>query len=104
MFEGDERWQTRSRCPRATASSGTSDSTYVRRPSFLEDIPKEPVAPEDIEGARVLAKLGDSVTTDHISPAGAIKKGSPAGAYLNEHGVEQRATSTPTARAAATTR
>ena len=62
----------------------------MRRPSFLEDVPKEPVAPEDIEGARVLAKLGDCVTTDHISPAGAIKKGTPAALYLNENRVEQR--------------
>jgi aconitate hydratase len=53
-------------------------------------VPKDPSTPEDIEGARVLAKLGDSVTTDHISPAGAIKKGTPAALYLNEHGVEQR--------------
>jgi aconitate hydratase len=61
----------------------------VRRPTFLEGVPKEPQAQGDVEGARVLALLGDSVTTDHISPAGAIKKGSPAALYLNEHGVEQ---------------
>ena len=62
----------------------------MRRPSFLENVPKEPPTPQDITGARVLAKLGDSVTTDHISPAGAIKKGTPAALYLNEHGVEQK--------------
>ena len=61
----------------------------MRRPSFLEDVPREPADAGDIEGARVLALLGDSVTTDHISPAGTIKKGSPAALYLNEHGVEQ---------------
>ena len=65
------------------------DSTYVRRPPFFEDVPREPEPRGDIEGARVLALLGDSVTTDHISPAGTIKKGSPAALYLNEHGVEQ---------------
>jgi aconitate hydratase len=62
----------------------------VRRPTFLEDVPPEPGEVSDIEGARVLAVLGDSVTTDHISPAGAIKKGTPAAEYLNEHGVEQK--------------
>ena len=62
----------------------------MRRPTFLEDLPAEPEPQGDIEGARVLAMLGDSVTTDHISPAGAIKKDSPAARYLNEHGVEQQ--------------
>ena len=62
----------------------------MRRPSFLEDVPEQPGEVTDIEGARVLARLGDSVTTDHISPAGAIKKGSPAAEYLEEHGVERR--------------
>jgi aconitate hydratase len=66
------------------------DSTYVRRPPYFDGMSDEPAPVEDIEGARVLAKLGDSVTTDHISPAGAIKKDSPAGRYLAEHGVEQR--------------
>jgi aconitate hydratase len=66
------------------------ESTYVRRPPFLEDLPREPRPTSDIEGARVLALLGDSVTTDHISPAGAIKKDSPAAKYLNEHGVENK--------------
>jgi aconitate hydratase len=66
------------------------DSTYVRQPPFFEDLPREPEPVTDIEGAKVLALLGDSVTTDHISPAGAIKKGSPAAKYLNEHGVENK--------------
>ena len=63
-------------------------STYVRRPPFFEEMPREPVPPEDIERARVLAVLGDSVTTDHISPAGSIKRDGPAAGYLNEHHVE----------------
>jgi aconitate hydratase len=62
----------------------------VRRPPFFEDLPTEPEAITDIEDARVLALLGDSVTTDHISPAGAIKRDSPAGTYLTDHGVERR--------------
>ena len=66
------------------------DSTYVRKPPYFDGMPDEPEPVEDITGARVLLKLGDSVTTDHISPAGAIKKDSPAGKYLAEHGVQQR--------------
>jgi len=66
------------------------DSTYVRRPSFFEGMPAEPPGVEPISGARALALLGDSITTDHISPAGAIKRDSPAGAWLVEHGVEPR--------------
>src|SRR4029078_5505032 len=66
------------------------ESTYVRKPPFFEDLPPDPTPVGDIEGARVLAVLGDSVTTDHISPAGAIKKGSPAARYLNEHGVDNK--------------
>ena len=66
------------------------DSTYVRKPPYFDGMLDEPEPVEDIEGARVLLKLGDSVTTDHISPAGAIKKDSPAGKYLAEHGVGQR--------------
>jgi aconitate hydratase len=89
VFDGDERWNSLE-VPSGDRFAWEDDSTYVRRPTFLEDVPKEPSTPEDIEGARVLAKLGDSVTTDHISPAGAIKKGSPAALYLNEHGVEQK--------------
>ena len=89
VFDGDERWNSLE-VPSGDRFSWADDSTYVRRPSFLENVPREPSTPEDIEGARVLAKLGDSVTTDHISPAGAIKKGSPAALYLNGHGVEQK--------------
>jgi aconitate hydratase len=66
------------------------DSTYVRKPPYFDGMQREPSAVTDVTGARVLAKLGDSVTTDHISPAGAIKKDSPAGAYLADHGVQQR--------------
>ena len=65
-------------------------STYVRNPPYFENLPREPEPITDIEGARVLALLGDSVTTDHISPAGSIKRDSPAGAYLQEHGVQPR--------------
>ena len=89
VFEGDERWNSLE-IPEGDRFAWADDSTYVRRPSFLENVPKEPSDPGDIEGARVLAKLGDSVTTDHISPAGAIKEDSPAGAYLKEHGVEKK--------------
>src|SRR5204863_3554845 len=68
------------------------DSTYVRRPPYFEGMQPKPKSqePEAITGAKCIAKLGDSVTTDHISPAGAIKKDSPAAKYLNEHGVEQK--------------
>src|SRR4051794_35097739 len=89
VFAGDERWNSLD-VPEGDRFAWDDESTYVRRPPFLEDLPREPAAVEDIEGARVLAYLGDSVTTDHISPAGAIKKGSPAALYLNEHGVEQK--------------
>jgi aconitate hydratase len=66
------------------------DSTYVREPPFFEDLAPEPPAPQDVHGARVLALLGDSITTDHISPAGNIARTSPAADYLREHGVEPR--------------
>ncbi len=89
IFEGTEDWQALS-VEGGDRFEWDMDSTYVRRPSFLEDIPEHPGEVTDIEGARVLAKLGDSVTTDHISPAGAIKKGTPAANYLEEHGVERR--------------
>ena len=79
------------------------DSTYVRLPPYFDGMPPKPGTVEDVLGARCLVLLGDSVTTDHISPAGAIRPDSPAGKYLLEHGVERRA-STRTARAAATTR
>ncbi len=89
VFEGDERWNSLD-VPEGDRFAWDEDSTYVRRPPFFDDLSPEPEAIEDIEGARVLAVLGDSVTTDHISPAGAIKKDSPAAKYLNEHGVENK--------------
>ena len=66
------------------------DSTYVRQPPYFEGMSREPGTIEDVHGARCLVKVGDSVTTDHISPAGAIKPESPAGGYLIEHGVERK--------------
>ncbi|MBV9607560.1 MAG: aconitate hydratase [Solirubrobacterales bacterium] len=89
VFDGDERWNSLS-VPTGEQFDWDPRSTYVRRPPFFEDLPREPVPLEDIERARVLAVLGDSVTTDHISPAGSIKRDGPAAAYLNEHHVEAR--------------
>jgi aconitate hydratase len=86
VFAGDEEWNA------VDVPEGDRydwpDSTYVRRPSFFQDIPADPPGLRPVEGARVLAVLGDSVTTDHISPAGAIKKDSPAGRWLTDQGVE----------------
>ncbi len=91
VFAGDERWQSLPMGESGTdAFSWEDESTYVRRPPYFDGMDREPQPPTDIEGARVLALLGDSVTTDHISPAGAIKRDSPAGRYLGEHGVEAR--------------
>jgi aconitate hydratase len=89
VFDGDERWNSL-QVPTGDSFAWADDSTYVRRPPFFERLPAEPEPIEDIEGARVLAILGDSVTTDHISPAGSIKRDSPAGDYLKQHGVEFR--------------
>jgi aconitate hydratase len=89
VFAGDEAWQSLP-TPEGKTFAWDPESTYVRKPPYFDGMPAEPTPVTDIEGARVLLKLGDSVTTDHISPAGAIKKDSPAGAYLAEHGVEQR--------------
>ena len=89
VYEGDERWNSLD-VPEGERFAWDEDSTYVRKAPYFEGMPDEPAEIEDITGARVLAKLGDSVTTDHISPAGAIKKDSPAGKYLQEHGVEPR--------------
>jgi aconitate hydratase A / 2-methylisocitrate dehydratase len=89
VFKGDERWNSLD-VPEGDRFAWDGESTYVRRPPFFEALPAEPVSVEEITGARVLAKLGDSVTTDHISPAGAIKKDSPAGQYLQDHGVEPK--------------
>jgi aconitate hydratase len=87
VFNGDERWKDIRTSVGATFN-WDSESTYVLRPPFFEGIGADPGAVPDIEGARVLAILGDSVTTDHISPAGSIRPSSPAGVYLTEHGVE----------------
>ncbi|HET7349573.1 MAG TPA: aconitate hydratase [Marmoricola sp.] len=89
VFAGDEQWKSLP-TPEGKTFEWDEDSTYVRKPPYFDGMPDEPTPVEDIEGARVLLKLGDSVTTDHISPAGAIKKDSPAGTYLAEHGVQQR--------------
>jgi aconitate hydratase len=89
VFAGDERWQGLD-VPEGDSFEWAEDSTYVRRPPYFEGMDPEPAPITDIVGARVLAVLGDSVTTDHISPAGSIKKDSPAGSYLTEHGVEHR--------------
>ena len=89
VYDGDERWNSLE-VPEGDRFEWEDDSTYVRLPPYFEDFPTEPPELTDIEGARVLAVLGDSVTTDHISPAGAIKEASPAGEYLKEHGVERK--------------
>jgi aconitate hydratase len=88
VFEGDERWNALE-VPTGDRYAW-SDSTYVRQPPYFEGMPVEPEPVQDVEGARVLAKLGDSVTTDHISPAGTIREDSPAGRWLVEHGVQRR--------------
>ncbi|HJX43291.1 MAG TPA: aconitate hydratase [Geodermatophilus sp.] len=89
VFAGTEQWQS---LPTPTGDTFDWDpqSTYVRRPPYFEGMPAEPAPVTDITGARTLAVLGDSVTTDHISPAGSIKADSPAGKYLSEHGVQRR--------------
>jgi len=89
LYAGDERWNAL-QIPEGDRFDWSDDSTYIRRPTFLTDVLVDPPLLSDIEGARVLALLGDSVTTDHISPAGSIKQDSPAGRYLVERGVEPR--------------
>jgi aconitate hydratase len=89
VFAGDERWHSL-QVPEGDTFTWDSDSTYVRKPPYFDGMGREPEPVTDISGARVLAKLGDSVTTDHISPAGAIRVDSPAGKYLSEHGVERK--------------
>jgi aconitate hydratase len=89
VFAGDERWQSLP-TPEGEIFTWDPQSTYVRKPPYFDGMPVQPSPVTDIDGARVLAKLGDSVTTDHISPAGSIKADSPAGEYLAEHGVERR--------------
>ncbi len=89
VFDGDERWNSLT-VPTGDSFAWDPASTYVRRPPFFEKLPPEPEPVTDIEDARVLAVLGDSVTTDHISPAGSIKRDSPAGNYLIDHGVGRK--------------
>ena len=89
VFAGDARWQGL-QIPEGNIFEWDDVSTYVRKPPYFDGMQREPAALTDIVGARVLAVLGDSVTTDHISPAGNIKKDSPAGGYLQEHGVAPR--------------
>jgi aconitate hydratase len=89
VFAGDQRWQSLP-TPEGETFAWDAESTYVRKPPYFEGMSMDITPVEDVEGARVLAKLGDSVTTDHISPAGSIKADSPAGRYLAEHGVERK--------------
>ncbi|MHB0776823.1 aconitate hydratase AcnA [Halomonas sp. WWR20] len=89
VFNGDEIWQSLE-VPQSQVYAWSKDSTYIQHPPFFEGMGKDPEPVEDIKDAHVLAMLGDSVTTDHISPAGAIKPDSPAGRYLQEHGVEPK--------------
>ncbi|MET8974947.1 aconitate hydratase AcnA [Streptomyces sp. NPDC004539] len=89
VFAGDLQWQSLP-IPTGNTFEWDAESTYVRKPPYFEGMTMETTPVTDIAGARVLAKLGDSVTTDHISPAGAIKADTPAGKYLTEHNVERR--------------
>ena len=88
VFEGDHRWKSLD-TPTGKTFDWEADSTYVRKPPYFDGMPRNPEAVKDIHAARVMAILGDSVTTDHISPAGNIKADSPAGKYLSEHGIER---------------
>ena len=89
VFKGDDRWRNLP-TPEGKTFDWDTDSTYVRKPPYFDGMPAEPEPVSDISGAKVLALLGDSVTTDHISPAGSIKGGTPAAQYLDEHGIEQK--------------
>ena len=89
IFDGDEEWK-RLRVPQGETYYWQPDSTYIQRAPYFDDMPARPAPMREIKGARVLAKLGNSVTTDHISPAGSIKANSPAGKFLQEHGVQPR--------------
>lgn len=86
VFAGNEIWRSLP-TPEGDTFEWDPESTYIRKPTYFEDMPRTPVPVRDVAGARVLLKLGDSVTTDHISPAGAIRADSPAGHYLTAHGV-----------------
>jgi aconitate hydratase len=88
VFDGDHRWKSLA-TPTGKTFEWDEKSTYVRKPPYFEGMPREPKPVTNISGARVLAVLGDSITTDHISPAGNIKADSPAGKYLAEHGIER---------------
>ncbi|OBX34579.1 aconitate hydratase 1 [Halomonas elongata] len=87
VFDGDDVWKSID-VPESQVYQWSDDSTYIQHPPFFEGMGREPAATEDVESAHILALLGDSVTTDHISPAGAIKPDSPAGRYLQERGVK----------------
>ncbi|OBJ72646.1 aconitate hydratase [Mycobacterium sp. 1274756.6] len=89
VFTGDDHWRNLD-VPNSDTFQWDPDSTYVRQPPYFDGMTREPQPLTDITGARVLAKLGDSVTTDHISPAGSIRADSPAGKYLSEHGIERK--------------
>jgi aconitate hydratase len=89
VFDGDERWRALE-IPSGDVYEWEPDSTYIRRPPYFDGMPREPGVVQDVRDARCLVLLGDSVTTDHISPAGAIKPDSPAGRYLIDHGVERK--------------
>jgi aconitate hydratase len=89
VYTGDERWSSLG-VPSSELYEWDPTSTYVRLPPYFDGMPAEPGTVEDVVGARCLVALGDSVTTDHISPAGSIRPDSPAGTYLTEHGVERR--------------
>ena len=89
VFKGDERWRNLP-TPSGNTFEWAADSTYVRKPPYFDGMSADPEPVKDISGARVLALLGDSVTTDHISPASSIKPGTPAAQYLDEHGVQRK--------------
>ncbi len=89
VFKGDERWANLE-TPEGNLFDWDEDSTYIRRAPYFDGMPAEPTPVTEVTGARALLKLGDSITTDHISPAGSIKSDSPAGEYLTGHGVERR--------------
>src|SRR6185369_12456953 len=89
VFEGDRRWQSLP-VPQGERFDWDADSTYIRNPPFFEGLTLQPPAQSDLRGARVLALLGDSVTTDHISPAGSIPADSPAGRYLVGLGIQPK--------------
>jgi len=89
VFDGDHRWKSLD-TPTGKTFEWDLQSTYVRKPPYFDEMPRNPLPLTDIAKARVLAILGDSVTTDHISPAGNIKADSPAGKYLTDHGVDRK--------------